>query len=263
MPEVVVKNRKLAYEAMPENFRTKEFSVVLIHGSGGDREDWRGQLDQEFDKAAVIAFELPGHGASEGPGERSVFAYSQWVIDFVQALELKKVILVGCSLGSAVAQWIALNSAAPWLTGLGLVGAGTRLRVHPDFLGGLINDPEKALQNLADYCLSKESDKSIHDAVNKKFAAVSADLVHGDLSACNEFDVTDRIDSVSLPTFIVVGKEDRLTPVKYSKSLNDKIVGSTLTVLSKAGHMVMLEKPAEFNAALANFLNSVDKSRPA
>jgi pimeloyl-ACP methyl ester carboxylesterase len=254
MPEVIVGNRKLAYEAQPANFLSKEYSVVLIHGSGGDKEDWRGQLRAEFNKAAVIAFELPGHGSSEGPGERSVPAYSQWVEDFVQALGLKKVVLVGCSLGSAIVQWIALNSPGQWLVGIGLVGAGSRLRVHPDFLDGLIKAPETALQNLADFCLSKESPKSIHDEVNKKFAAASAEIVHGDLSACNEFDVTERIGDIATPTFIVVGKEDRLTPAKYSKFLNEMISGSTLTVLPEAGHMVMLEKPAEFNKALADFL---------
>jgi pimeloyl-ACP methyl ester carboxylesterase len=257
MPEVVVNNLRLAYEAQPSDFLAQEFSVVLIHGSGGDREDWRGQLDAEFEKASVIAFELPGHGSSDGPGERSVSAYSQWVTDFVQALGLKRVILVGCSLGSAIVQWIALNSPGAWLTGIGLVGAGSRLRVHPDFLAGLINAPEKALQNLADFCLSKEAPKSVHDEVNKKFAAVSPEIVHGDLSACNEFDVTERVGGIALPTLIVVGKEDRLTPVKYSKSLNEHISGSTLTILPEAGHMVMLEKPAEFNKALGDFLDKI------
>ena len=111
MPEVSVRGRRLAYEVQPVDLDKSSLSVVFIHGSGGDREDWRAQLDGLSDVANVIALELPGHGASDPPGEATVEAYAQWVADFVDALGLQKVVLVGCSLGSAITQWIALFTA--------------------------------------------------------------------------------------------------------------------------------------------------------
>ncbi len=261
MPEVPVRGRLLAYERQPEDLDRSSLSVVFIHGSGGDREDWRAQLDGLSWAATVVALELPGHGASEPPGEISVGAYARWVTDFVDVLGLQRVVLVGCSLGSAITEWIALFAARPWLVGIGLVGAGARLRVHPAFLDGLRQDKETALAMLSDYCLSPASGEPLRTRLRERYLKTSADLVHGDLSACNEFDVMDKIHQVRLPTSILVGEDDRLTPVKYARFLHDKISGSHLAVVPQAGHLVMMEKPEEFNRLLAEFLAEL-KGRP-
>ena len=137
MPDISIRSRRLAYEARPEIYDKSALAVIFIHGSGGDREDWRGQLEGLSDQATIIALELPGHGASEPPGETTIPAYSQWVTNFVETLGLRKVVLVGCSLGSAITQWIALSTPS-WLVGIGLVGAGARLRVHPAFLDRMV-----------------------------------------------------------------------------------------------------------------------------
>ncbi len=60
-----------------------------------------------------------------------------------------------------------------------------------------------------------------------KYQKADPYIIHGDLSACDKFDVIDRIHEISVPTLILVGAEDFLTPVKYSKFLNDNIPGST------------------------------------
>ncbi len=256
MPDISIRGRRLAYEAQPVNYDKAALAVVFIHGSGGDREDWRGQLDGLSKRVTVIALELPGHGLSEPPGESTVPAYSRWVVDFVEAMRLEKVMLVGCSLGSAITQWIAL-SCPVWLSAIGLVGAGARLRVHPAFLDGLLNDPEKALEGLNDYSLSPASGNALRRRMADKFRQTSPKLIHGDLSACNEFDVMDRVGQISLPTWILVGEDDRLTPVKYAKFLHEAIPRSTLEVLAAAGHMAMVEKPEEFNRLLADFLDQL------
>ncbi len=257
MPKIVVSHRSLGYEAHPQDYSCKKFAVVLIHGSGGDREDWRAQLEHDFRDAAVIAFELPGHGESTGPGENTIEAYSRWVADFVETLKLNNVVLIGCSLGSAIALWTAIYLRPAWLKGLGLVGSGVRLRVHPDFLNGLKNAPGSALHSLAEFCMSKKS-TDLFDQVNARFAAVAPDLVYDDLIACDKFNVADDVKKIGVSTVIVVGKEDRLTPVKYSKLLNHEILGSTLSIIPEAGHLVMYEKPTEFNAVLENFITSLE-----
>ena len=68
------------------DFDRSSLSLLFIHGSGGDLEGWRHQLDGLSGLATVIALELPGHGASEPPGESSVPAYADWVANFVKAL---------------------------------------------------------------------------------------------------------------------------------------------------------------------------------
>jgi pimeloyl-ACP methyl ester carboxylesterase len=254
MPGVHVRGRRLGYEVQPPNYDKSDLTVVFVHGSGGDREDWRAQLDGLPHIANMMAIELPGHGASDGPGEKTVPAFSQWVIDFVDALALEKVVLVGCSLGSAIVQWIALFAKPSWLEGIGLVGAGARLRVHPAILAGLVDDKDAAREKLAEFCLSPASDQSLHEKMQDKYTNTSAELIRADLSACDAFDVMEKIKDIELPTLIVVGEDDMLTPVKYAKFLKQTIPGSTLTIVPKAGHLVMMEQPETFNAALGDLI---------
>ncbi|MFC1835893.1 alpha/beta fold hydrolase [Thermodesulfobacteriota bacterium] len=260
MPEISIRGRRIGYEVQPRDFNKSDLSLVLVHGTAGDREDWRAQLDGLSNIANVFAVELPGHGKSEPPGESDVEAYSGWVMDFIEIVGLQRVVLVGCSLGSAVCQTIALSSPA-WLKGLGVVGGGARLKVHPAFLQGIVGDKENALNQFAKYALSEKADESLKKRILDKFFAAPAELLEGDLGACNAFDVMDRLKELNLPTCIVVGEEDRLTPVKYSKFLHRSIEGSTLTVLPATGHLAMLEKPGEFNRVLGDFLARLTETR--
>jgi len=256
MPELTVRGRRLGYEVQPSTFDKTSLAVLFIHGSGGDREDWRQQLEGLNSPASMIALELPGHGASSPPGETSVPGYALWVTDFVETLGLEKVVVVGCSLGSAITQTLAL-APRPWLVGLGLVGAGARLKVHPQFLAGLKQNPQTALDLLADFCLSNSPDNALREELRRKYSSISADLVHDDLYACDNFDVMDKVNQIVLPTCIIVGHDDRLTPLKYSEFLHKAIRGSRLEVISGAGHLVMVEKPREFNRALVSFIESL------
>ncbi|MBM4326167.1 MAG: alpha/beta fold hydrolase [Deltaproteobacteria bacterium] len=258
MPEVTVRGRRLGYEARPQDFERSGLSVVFIHGTGGDREDWRAQLDGLWTVANMIAIELPGHGQSEPPGESSVDAYARWVGDFVETLGLERVMLFGCSLGSAIAQWIALQSPS-WLEALGVVGGGARLRVHPAFLDGVLQDSEKAMKDFAAFAVASQGSEAVLNETLRKFMRNPASLIHGDLTACNEFDVMERVAEIVVPTLIVVGEEDRLTPPKYARYLHDRIAHSSLNVISAAGHVAMMEKPEEFNRVLADFVKRLGR----
>ena len=66
-----------------------------------------------------------------------------------------------------------------------------------------------------------------------------------------------RIGEISLPTWIIVGEDDNLTPMKYARFLHEHISGSRLSVIPGAGHLVMMEKPKEFNELLGQFLVDV------
>ena len=258
MAEVKVRGRSLAFEARPENFNKSALTAVFIPGSGGDREEWRKQLDGLSNRFNIIALELPGHGKSDPPGETDVAAYADWVVDFIEGLGLSKVVIVGCSLGSAITQWIAMDPK-PWLVGIGLVGAGARLRVHPDYLQGMLRFNKDVLVSFADFALSRDPDPAVKAAIRDRFVKGSLELIHGDLTACDKFDLTDKVAQIALPTLIVVGEDDRLTPPKYSRFLQSAIPGSRLTVIPGAGHLVMIEKPKEFNEFIGDFLEELNK----
>jgi pimeloyl-ACP methyl ester carboxylesterase len=256
MPELIIKNRPIGYESSPVYFDASKTSLLFIHGSGGDREDWRAQFEGLKMPGAVMALELPGHGKSAPPGEDSVSMYASWVEMFVKSLGLKSVVLMGCSLGSAITQWMALHPQ-PWLVAIGLIGSGARLRVQPSLLEGLIKEPATALKALADNCLSTSCPDWLRQSMREKYSKSDPLIIHGDLSACDHFDVMNSIHEISVPTLVVVGQEDVLTPVKYSKFLTDKIKRSSLVIIPNAGHLVMMERPDDFNSAVQKFVNSL------
>jgi pimeloyl-ACP methyl ester carboxylesterase len=81
-------------------------------------------------------------------------------------------------------------------------------------------------------------------------------IVYHDFNICDKFDTLEKTHSINIPCLIIVGKYDKLTPVKYSNYFLEKIKNSELAVIDDAGHMVMVEKPLEFNKALENYLNN-------
>jgi pimeloyl-ACP methyl ester carboxylesterase len=251
---VYIDKKRASFAASLTEIDSAKLHVIFIHGSGGDRRDWESQIQNLGGLAGMIALELPGHGNSEGPGFNAVNAYGEWVDAFVRTLELTRVIIVGCSLGSAVAQWLTIFKTPTYIKGLVLTGAGGRLRVHPAFLDGLKNQSEKTLALLSDSCLSDNPDKEFRSFIQEKFRNSSSDLIRNDLLACNDFDVLDSLNKISVPTGIIVGAEDKMTPVKYSEFLHQKIADSLLYVISSAGHLVAMEKPEEFNSAMRDYM---------
>ena len=79
-------------------------------------------------------------------------------------------------------------------------------------------------------------------------------MLYRDLSACNVFDVMTRLQEIHLPTLILCGEEDRLTPVKYSQYVQHHITGSVLHVIPGASHYVMREKAEAVNAAIDEWM---------
>jgi len=92
--------------------------------------------------------------------------------------------------------------------------------------------------------------------INPRQQRLGRDFIirRSDFEDIDKFDTIDKTSSISIPCLIIVGKQDKLTPLKYSMYFNNKIEKSKLVVIDKAGHMVMLEKPEEVNKSIDNFI---------
>jgi pimeloyl-ACP methyl ester carboxylesterase len=90
---------------------------------------------------------------------------------------------------------------------------------------------------------------------------VPAEVTYGDFQACDRFDDMNEISRIDLPTLLVCGEDDALTPVKYSQYMKERIRGARIVVIPGAGHSVMLEKPEELNNALRSFLAETRRAR--
>jgi len=164
-------------------------------------------------------------------------------------------------MGGAIAIEIAL-ARQPFLAGIVLVGSGARLRVTPIIKDEVIRDYAHAAEVIAEWAYSPKTDPRLRKASIQELMEVPAEVTYGDFEACDHFDKMNEIGLIDLPTLIVCGEDDALTPVKYSQYVKEKIRNARIVVIPDAGHSVMLERPEELNEALRSFLAELRLSHP-
>ncbi len=228
----------------------KQRDVVYVHGSGCDAEVWKKQLCD----VGGVAIDLPNHGKSGSAEISSADDYARYVAGVGREL-FGKATFVGHSLGGAVVQKVYLNHPEV-VKSLVLVSTGARLRVLPEVFDFLLTHPEKGAEAVVGMAFASNVEE--REEYRKLFCERAKTLVD-DLRICDRFDLLDDYRNgeieIDVPVLIIVGSDDRLTPVKYSEFFRSVIPNSELVVVEGAGHMVMLEKAEEFNAALKDFLS--------
>ena len=259
MPYVTVAGERLFY-ALFEGDPSRKHNLLLVHGAGGDHIHWSAEL-RRLPGVNVYALDLPGHGRSAGRGRTSVEDYADSVDLFVQALGLKRSSVVGHSMGGAVAQILALNQSS-WLVSVVLVGTGARLRVHPLILEGLQPsashaDFERTVDTICKWAYGPATSEQMLRKGRQQLSSVDRTVIYADYVACDRFDVMDRVRHISLPTLIVTGSADRMTPSKYGQYLHDQIPGAQWVDILDGGHMMAVEKPVEVSQAVARFLEAL------
>ena len=250
MPYIEFKNRRLFYASNRGEERGPT-TLVLIHGAGGSHLDWPPQIRKE--PYWVAALDLPGHGRSALPGCESIDDYAEVVRDFIQGLGSPPLVLAGHSMGGAIVQSIALDPP-PNLKGLVLVASGSRLRVAPELLEAAPSEFEQTVDRIISFAWSKNSPSEVIELGRKLMLQGDPTTLRGDFLACNQFDLMQALEAIRLPTLIICGTEDRLTPPKFSQFMADGISQSRLEMVAGAGHMVMLEKPDEVTESITDFV---------
>jgi pimeloyl-ACP methyl ester carboxylesterase len=225
--------------------------IIFIHGSGGSKESWTYQTRYFKDS---IALDLPGH--PEGEPLPTIDGYVEWLRGWIQQKGLQQVVLVGHSLGGGITLMYALKYPQE-LKGIITLGSGARLRVHPMFLEGLekvINDPkaENPLGNA--YELIKPE---LAEVLQRRMKENGPAVTLNDLRACDQFDIMDRLNQISVPTLAICGDQDVMTPPKYSQYLAAHMPKAKALVIPGGTHMVFAEKPQEVNRAIEDFLNTL------
>jgi pimeloyl-ACP methyl ester carboxylesterase len=203
----------------------------------------------------VYSLDLPGHGESEGRGDDTISGYLQQVLGWLDSIRLTRVVWVGHSMGGAISLTAALT--APERTaGLVLVGTGARLRVNPAIMGA-VGQPAtfpQAVDTIIKWAFSPQASERLTRLARNRMAQTPPEVLLGDFSACDRFDAMARLGEISVPTLVICGKDDKLTPEKYSHYLAESIPNASLHVIEAAGHMVMLERPKQVAEAVRDFL---------
>jgi len=182
--------------------------------------------------------------------------YARLVRAFIEARGLSAPVLAGHSMGGAIALACAL-SAPGALGGLVLLGTGARLRVLEAILEGILADFEATVEGIVGYAYSPAAPPALAEEGRRQLLACSPGVLRGDFLACDAFDVMERLGGLSLPTLVLCGEDDLLTPPKYSRYLAARIPGARLRLIEGAGHMLMLERTSSVGEAIAGFLREL------
>ncbi len=229
--------------------------VVLIHGAGGSRLDWPGELRRLPDRR-VLVLDLPGHGRSAPPGHDTIAAYAVVVGRFLAALNIPQAVIGGHSMGAAVALTLALHQPEA-AAGLILIGGAGRLPVHPALLAAFAHDPEQAYALLVTALWGEAPPEVVREQTLKRLRAADPAVLVSDYCACDAFDLTDRLGAIAAPALVIAGEDDRMVPPERSRALAEGLPASELVVLPDAGHMLLLERPMAARDAIIAWLDRI------
>lgn len=239
--------------------------LVFVHGFTTTAEFWREQVEAFSSRHRVFRINLPGHGVSPRPEGRSytISAFTNDILKVFQAFKIDEAILVGLSMGGTVAQSFILAHRER-VRALVLVGAtphGLGADVNVDNVLKAIDElgVVKASQNVIDRSFGSTASRELVEFAKKEVAQTPAFVAREAIASLNASDSRDRLRDICVPTLVVVGNEDIITPPAESVILAEGIVGSRLEVIADAGHFPMLERPQAFNHVLESFLD--DDSR--
>ena len=243
-------------------------AVVLLHGFPFDRSMWRGQAAALGGEFRVVAPDLRGLGETPpGDGVVTIEAMAEDVAALIDELRLGRVVLGGLSMGGYVA--FEFFRKFPERV-RALLLADTRPQADADearrtreenaqraLKEGMAPIVETMLPKLL-AAGTREHDGEVVKDVRAMMLGASPEGAAASLRAMAvRRDQTDLLPSINVPTLIVVGSEDAVTPPADAEAMRAKIEGSRLVVVEGAGHLSNVEQPEEFNRALVEFLRGL------
>ena len=238
--------------------------VLLLHGFGGDLDNWMFNLDSLAEKHRVLALDLPGHGQSVKTNvDPSLSGMATFVSKFLDVLSVSSVHVVGHSMGGAIAMQLASDSPET-VKSLGLIcSAGLGPDINSDYLRGFVEaQSQQELKLVLQQLFADESLVNLQlvndllnykriDGVEATLNALSETLI----SAGEQTFLTDNIVASGIPVLVIWGKQDRIIPVSHAQ--NYSAAGGScveVEIFDSAGHMVQMEKAQDVNRSLLNFL---------
>lgn len=226
--------------------------VVLVHGAGGDHLVWPADL-RRLPHTSVYCLDLPAHGRSEGDAQDTIIGYAEAVQHFISTMGIAPAIVIGHSMGGAITQTLALHMP-DMVAGIVLIGTGPRLPVHPNILDAALNDKPALIKMINKWQWGPQVTDDMRALGEKQLQDSAGQVIFADFTACNAFDVSARLGEIHVPTLIIGGTADKMTPLALSESLNEGIANATLVTIEDGGHMMMLELTEQVTSAVNDWL---------
>lgn len=242
--------------------------LVFLHGIGGAARAWRGQISAFSDCYHAIAWEMPGYGGS-APLERvDIATLADTLQDFLQQIGASRPVLVGHSIGGMIVQ--------QWLTKYPRAAAAVVLAQTSPAFGKAEGDWQKqfiearlgpldrgeTMKTLAP-SLVKELVGDNPDADGMRvardcMASVPEASYRAMMLALLGFDQRRALGNIAVPALVLSGSKDKNAPAPMMAKMATYIPSASYVELEGAGHLVNLEQPRAFNAALDQFLKTIE-----
>jgi len=240
--------------------------LVFLHGIGGAARAWRGQIEAFSDRYRAMAWDMPGYGGSAPLPAVSIATLADALQDFLRTVGAAKPILVGHSIGGMIVQ--------QWLTKYPDVAAAIVLaQTSPafgkadgdwqkEFIGARLGplDRGETMVSLAPTLVKElvgdDPDVRGMELARDCMAAVPEASYRASMLALLGFDQRNALKNIAVPTLVLSGSRDKNAPAPMMAKMASYIPSATYVELEGAGHLVNLERPADFNAALDSFLKA-------
>jgi 3-oxoadipate enol-lactonase len=234
--------------------------IIFLHGVGSDKGVWHPQLAHFVKTRRAIAFDYPGYGDSDPARDGTTRDdYAAAILAAMDALNIARAHVCGLSLGGVVA--IAMHHLAAQRCA-SLILADT-FAVHPEgraiYERSLAGSRDLAAMAEArvDILLAQPADGAVRREVVETMSRIDPAAYCIGAEAVWLADQRDRAGAIRVPTLIIVGDQDLVTPVDLSNELVDLVPDARMQVIRGAGHLGNLEKPAEFNRVVEDFIASI------
>lgn len=232
-------------------------TLVLIHGAGGNHLSWPHNL-RRMAGYHVLAPDLPGHGKSSGIGEQSVEKYAAHIQRWMRELNIAHSIIVGHSMGGAIAQVLALHYPNR-IKALVLLSTAASFKVDARVMNRLATPAtyKSAVEQIVRLTNPPNMDQKIKKQVIDDLLKTRPGVLLSDFIACNHFDVVASVHQIKTPVCVITGEDDKMVNVKATQDLAEQIRNSEIHIIPQAGHMVMLERPQDVQNIMESFLEKI------
>jgi pimeloyl-ACP methyl ester carboxylesterase len=239
-------------------------SVVLLHGLGVNNESW-GMQTPALQEAGfrILTPDVRGFGKSTFPGGGiSIREMACDTIELLNALNVPAAVIVGISMGGTIALQLALD-APDKVAKLVLINtfaclrpkhARTWLYFASRFILAHLISVGSQQRIVANHLFPRPEDSALREMFAQQLSQANPAGYRAAMRALARFDVTNQIHSIMIPTLVITGDQDGSVPREIQDSLAENMPHAQHAIITGAGHAVTVEKPAEVNRLLVEFI---------
>lgn len=251
-----VGGREIAYEAPNGVGDGPGHVVLLVHGSSLNRTIWDHVGAALSERHRPVWFDNPGHGGSSGPAAETVDELVDVVEQLHDALGLGSIVLVGHSLGGAIAQRYSARHPDQ-LLGVGLISTSPHFGLTDEVVEHWMTDPVAYREEEMALCVAPVTGAEIRERLLDVRDSTSREGQRGDLLACAAWDGRGAEHDIRVPVLVMTAEHDVPVILESAAGWADALPEGSLATIPAASHFMMVEQPEATTAAIVEWVDAI------